>query len=225
MPEVKPWSYSALTAYETCPKKYWHLSVGKDVKEPPSEILEWGSQVHKAVENNIKKDKPLPMGMKQFGKVVEPLKNAGKRAQSTAVELKLALDRNFQPCGWFGEQVWVRSVLDYAIMNKNKAMLIDWKTGKRRENEEQLSLMTAVMFAQDEDLEAVDSAFVWLAEPPSRAISRVSYSRADLPRIWDNFLPRVERYEAAHRHQEFPAKPNFQCERFCPVKSCPYNGR
>ena len=45
-----PWSYSALTSYETCPKRYQLTRVTKQVTEPQTEATRWGNEVHKALE-------------------------------------------------------------------------------------------------------------------------------------------------------------------------------
>lgn len=222
---MKAWSYSALSSFETCPKKHFTLNVAKSIKEDDSEAMIWGNQVHKAIENYMARDAQFPLGMRQYAKVCDALKGAAKAKGSTQhTELKLALDEQFQPSSWYGDHVWVRGIVDYAITNKDRAAVFDWKTGKRKENEEQLALTAAIMFAQMEELQIVDSAFVWLQEAPARQINRTVYTRDQLPEIWGMFLPRVERYQEAFKRDEFPAKPNNLCRRFCPVKSCPYHG-
>lgn len=218
----QPWSYSALNSFELCPKRHWHLNVKKDYKEPPSEALNWGSEVHKAIERRLKSGKELPVGMKHFEALVAPL--AGLPGEPL-VEQKLALDADLQPCGWYDERVWVRCVIDAAFINEPKAILIDWKTGKRKDDDDQLALMAAVMFAQLPGLESIDSAFAWLAEPASRAIKSIRFLRADLPTLWGRFLPRVAAFQHGFAKDEFPAIPGGLCRQWCPVRSCPYNGR
>jgi len=41
------WSYSSLALYQQCPKKYYHLKVVKDIKEPLSEAITFGNEIHK----------------------------------------------------------------------------------------------------------------------------------------------------------------------------------
>jgi hypothetical protein len=54
------WSYSSISLFEQCPKKYFHLRVEKDIKEPTSEQMNYGLEVHKAAEDYISKDTPIP---------------------------------------------------------------------------------------------------------------------------------------------------------------------
>ena len=43
---TKPWSYSSLTSYETCPRRYDLVRNKRVVKEPPTEATIWGNKVH-----------------------------------------------------------------------------------------------------------------------------------------------------------------------------------
>ena len=72
-----PWSYSALTAYETCPRRYWHTRVAKDVIEPETQALTWGNAVHKALELRAKENKPLPTGMEHWEPLIAKIIGAG----------------------------------------------------------------------------------------------------------------------------------------------------
>lgn len=221
----RAWSFSGLKNFEVCPKRFYHTAIKKDFVEEKGEVLIWGQQVHEAIEKHMKKGKAFPLGMKQLEEVVAPIKAAAEtRGATLLTEQKLALNDEMKPCGWFDEQVWVRVVLDCAILFKDRAMLVDWKTGKRKEEEDQLALMAGVMFAQEPELETVDSAFVWLGERKNRRLSRITYTRDDVPAIWERFLKRVENYQDAFRNTEYPAQPGHLCRRYCPVKSCPYHG-
>jgi len=218
---VKAWSHSALSQFETCPKRYWHLNVAKDVREEKSEAQDWGSAVHAAFQKRFQKGTPFPLGMRQFEPLIAPLL---KLPGTPVVEQKLALDVDFQPSAWFGPRVWVRAVIDAAFIRGNRALLIDWKTGRRSEDDDQLALSAGVMFAQMAELETIDSAFCWLQERPHEAFVRTTFTRGDVPAIWERFLKRVAVYQEAHRMTNFPPQPGPFCRRFCPVKQCPYHG-
>lgn len=218
---MKPWSHSALTSFEQCPKRYWHLNVAKDYAEPPSEALNWGSEVHKAMERRLKKGTPLPMGMAHYEELIYPL--IGLPGE-LLVEQKLALDADLKPAEWYGDSVWCRVVVDAAFIKEPRAILIDWKTGKRKEDDDQLALMAATMFAINPRLDTIHSAFCWLQEKPANAIARSSFRRDEIPELWNRFLPRVSVFQSAHQRTEFPPNPGGLCRRFCPVRSCPYHG-
>lgn len=221
----KPWSISALKGYEQCPRRYYEVQVIKNFSEKPSESMAWGDTLHKAFDKYLVSKEQLPIGMRQYAALLDWF-----RAQpgEKLVEQKLAISDQFQPTTWFGKNVWVRSIVDLACVNGNRALLIDWKTGKVKEDFDQLALMAGVMFNHAEELEQITAMFVWLQEwdpaDPSKAFSKATYTRDELPVIWDRFLRREEVFQDAHRKTEFPPKPGGLCRSFCPVSTCPYHG-
>ena len=221
----KAWSYSALKSYEMCPRKYHEMSVAKNYQDKPSDIMTWGNDVHKAFENNVANGEPFPIGMRQFEPIAAVLRaSVGVRL----VEQKLALNQNFNPVTWFAKTTWVRTIVDLAVINGEKAVVVDYKTGKRKEDFDQLALMAAVMFNQAEELQTISAMFVWLSdyddEKPLECLSIVTYNREELPSLWERFQKREEEYQNAHRNSDFPAKPGGLCRRYCPVSTCPYHG-
>ncbi len=217
----KAWSISALKKFENCPRQYYEMNVLKNFQDKPSDIMAWGNDVHKAFEDRFKSGKKFPLGMRQF----EPIAAAfAKQKGEKLIEQKLALAPTFNPTTWFGKNAWVRSIVDLALVHDDKAIIVDWKTGKVREDFDQLALMAAVMFNQAEELEQITAMFVWLQEEWPDNISKVTYTRDELPQLWERFMGREERYQDAHRKTEFPPKPSGLCARFCPVSTCPYHG-
>ena len=60
MSKKPAWSYSSITLFDQCPKKYYHLRVVKDIKEPESEAMLYGTAVHEAAENYMRDGTPIP---------------------------------------------------------------------------------------------------------------------------------------------------------------------
>lgn len=221
MTRPRAWSISSLKSFETCPRRYYEMSVAKNFQEKPSDAMAHGNEVHKAFEHRIKDGKPFPVGMRQY----EPIAAAfTKQKGEKLVEQKLALSEVFSPTTWFGKNVWVRAVVDFALMHDEKAVIVDWKTGKVKEDFDQLALMSAVMFNQAEELEQISAMFIWLQEDWPKNVTSVTYTREELPGIWDRFIPRVEAYQKAHVESDFPPKPSGLCRQWCPVSTCPYHG-
>lgn len=217
----KAWSISTLKAYETCPRRYYEMNVLKNFQDKPSEAMTWGNEVHKAFENYIRDGTPFPIGMRQFTPIADAMK---KQPGDKLVEQKLALSEVMSPTTWFGRNVWVRCVVDLAITNGDKCVIVDWKTGKVKEDFDQLALMAAVMFNQAEELEQITAMFVWLQEEWPNNVSKVTYTREELPSLWDRFLKREETYQNAHTTNDFGPRPSGLCARYCAVSTCPYHG-
>ena len=163
--------------------------------------------------------------MKHYEEIVEPFTTVPQGA-TVLTEQKLALTRDFKPTGWFGKNVWVRAVLDVVVLHRSKALVVDWKTGKRLDEDDQLALCAGVLMAQQKDVDSVRTAFVWLQEEPgSGNLTTVrEYTRDDLPKIWERFLNREERWQRAFANNEFPARPSGLCRKWCPVTQCSYHG-
>ena len=73
-PKKYSWSYSALSMYKMCPKKYYHLKVAKDFVEPQTEALTFGNRVHKVAENHLKENVSLPKELDYLSGMLSKLK-------------------------------------------------------------------------------------------------------------------------------------------------------
>ncbi len=213
------WSYSALTSFETCPRRHYELRVAKSVTEPQSEQLRWGNAVHKALELRAKEDKPLPTGMTQW----EPLMARLVAVPGwTLTESQYALTSDFQSTHWFGKDVWLRMVLDFGKMKDDKLLALDYKTGKVKPDTDQLKLFAAAMMQVYPDLEKVVTGYVWLKD---KKITKETFKRDQLADLWGAFIPRVNRLQAAHDNDKWPENPSGLCRAWCPVLKCQFNGR
>lgn len=208
------WTYSQLDTFETCPRKFYHTKVKKDVVEPPTVHTEWGTRVHTAFEEFMLNGTPLPEGMTQWQTLANKI--AALPGQKLT-EYKYALDRNFQPTDWKGS--WTRGIADLVVIHKDKAVVMDYKTGKRKPTE-QLDLYATYIFAHHPEVSVVNTGFVWLKE---KRFDWGKVPREQLPVVWQGFLPRVAKLESAYERDRWPAKTSGLCNGWCPVTSCEFN--
>lgn len=214
-----PWSYTALTSFEQCPKRYLHTRVVKDVVEPEHQALLWGNQVHKALEERVRDGKPLPTGMTQW----EPLAARIAALEGELItERQIALDKAFKPTDWFGKDVWVRGIIDVGAVNGDKVIALDWKTGRPKPDMEQLKLFAALAMAVWPQVQTVKTGYVWLT---TLDLETQTYTREDLPSIWGGFLGRLKRLDRAFHDDHWPENPSGLCKNWCPVRQCQFNGR
>ena len=126
---TKPWSYSALNAFETCPRRYQLTRVTKESSEKQTEATLWGNRVHKSLEQFAKGEKALPKELKKYERyVTKILSYEGKRI----IETRMAINNNFRPTKWMAKDVWCRGIIDIGVVGSDTAYLLDWKTGKRK---------------------------------------------------------------------------------------------
>lgn len=219
----KAWSFSALNNFESCPKKYWHLSIEKDVKEEEGEAIKYGKAVHKALEDYVGKGKALPKKFSHMAPYVQSFVDV--KAKKKLVEQQLAITKEFVPCDWRDwNNAWCRAVVDLAIMGEKHALLIDYKTGKMKDDGfTQLGLAAAIFMAHYPEIETVGVAYLW-TEAKGK-MTHEKFNRSDLTALWNGLLPRVERFQHAYRISDYPARPSGLCRKWCPVTSCPHHGQ
>lgn len=215
---MKPWSYSTLTRFETCPRQYYEVKVAKNFIEVESEQQLWGKEVHTAFEDSIKSNGviPLPEKMNQWQPLVD--KVLAMSAREILAEVPVALDANFRAVDWDSEQCWTRGVIDLLVIGDTTAVVIDWKTGKRKPTQ-QLKLYAAYVFAMYPRVDVVHAAFAWL---PSKQMDKESIARSEAPTIWQGFIERVARLRSAHERDSWPERPSGLCNGWCPVSTCQY---
>lgn len=212
------WSFSRLKAFETCPKQFWHFNIAKDYKQSESQEMAYGKAVHKALELRIGKGKALPTNLKHLEPIAARFANL---PGAKFVEQQLALNEDMQPTGWFDKDVWVRAIIDLAIINNTKAVIMDWKTGKVDEDFTQQRAAAAILLQHHPEIKEMTLMYYFTAH---KKLLHEPLTREDVKHVWARLLPRVKKYQHAHAHAEFPPRPSGLCRRHCPITSCPHHG-
>lgn len=209
------WSYSRLESFETCPKKFWHISIRKDVIDPPNEFTIDGTETHLAFAKYLKKGTALPIAKRHYTPLLAKIKAA---PGEHVIEQQLAITAEYKQTGWFDKDVYLRVISDLTIMNAPRAAMFDWKTGKVKNDFTQLRVAAATMFMIAPELETISMSFVWLK---NKSVKSDKMTRDEMPDVWAALHPRLVQYQAAFDNQAFPARQGFHC-RYCPVETCPY---
>ena len=216
--DLVAWSYSRLNSFENCPKKFWHLSVQKDFKEPPSDAMNYGNKVHKAIEKRVRDGVKLPKDLAALEPVI---KRFAEASGVIHVEQQLALNHELQPTGWFDKDVWARCIVDYAAINGARALLVDWKTGKISSDFTQQQVAGAIFFRHFPQVKELDLMYYWTKDKkPTTDTLHVD----DVKHVWSSVMKRVRKYTHAHLQHDFPPRPSGLCKRHCPITSCPHHG-
>jgi hypothetical protein len=215
------WSFSSLTKFETCPKQYYHVKVAKDIVDGQTEETIWGSRVHECLEHRVKDGTPLPEMLAGYEKLVAPI---AAHPGEKLIEKQMAINESLQPTEWFADDAWCRGIVDVGVINGSRGLLLDYKTGKRKSDLTQLKLFAGLAFASYPELEVINTGFVWLKD---NAIDKKEYTRQEVPMIWQEFIPRVQRMQRAYDENKFPPKTSGLCKKYCPVPKhkCEFSGR
>lgn len=218
---MSAWSYSSLTAYETCPRRYKLTRVTKEVREPQTEATTHGNEVHKALELHVKNEAYLPKKYEKYIPIAESIKQSEGRK---VTEMKWAVNQQLRPVEFFAKDAWARGVFDVAIMRPKSVTVLDYKTGKPKTDSDQLKLFAAAAFSHYSYANVVRTGYAWLAYD---RLDTEKFERAQAPAIWQEFLPRVNQLEKSVRENSFPPRPSGLCKAWCPVtqKQCEYSGK
>ncbi len=215
--KLPPITYTFHRNFDNCPRKAWHINIAKDLPKEDTEQLRWGNQVHSALDRRISRGAALPEAMEKY----EHFCNFG--AYMVKTELKLGIRANGLPCGFFDDDVYMRGVIDVLIPSwggLDRAVIWDWKTGKKREESGELQIHAALLKAKHPEFNRIMGYYVWLQEMQLGKPHDVSDTQATLERERKT-REQVER-AFAHGADAFPPRQNPLCG-YCPVKSCEFN--
>lgn len=215
------WSYSSLSLFQQCPKKYYHLRVKKDVVEPPSRQMLYGSAAHKAAEDYIKDGTPLDPRFDFMQDTLDALKN---RDGEKLCEFRLGLTEQLEPCSFSAPDVWWRGIADLIILEKGKtAKVVDYKTGKSQYADvKQLEILALAMFKHFPEIEVIKTGLVFLVHP---AFIQAEFTKDKEEDLWAYWKTETDRLAASYENDVWNPTTNFTCKSWCPVLDCAHNGR
>ena len=215
------WSYSSLSLFQQCPRKYHRLRVVKNIKEGETEALIYGKEVHKAAEDYVRDGTPIPAKFEYIKPYVDPLKDLpGEKL----CEYQMGLTEALEPCGFFDKDVWWRGVADLLVVDGDKAHLIDYKTGKSSQyaDVKQLELLALATFKHFPSITKIKAGLIFFV---AQDLVKADFVDAQQEPLWAKWLPELSRLERSYEVDVWNPKPNFTCKKFCPVKDCEHNGK
>lgn len=219
MASVK-WSYSSMSLFMQCPKKYYELRVLKSIAEPPSEQMRYGLDVHKAAEEYIRDGTPIP---EKYAYLNEPLDVLKKYKGDILCEKKLGVTRDLQPCEFDSPDVWWRGIADLLVINGDTARIVDYKTGKSGyPDTKQLELLALAVFIHYPEVQSVKAGLLFVVHT---AFIKERYKRDSVAWRWAKWEEKTDQMEACYDNDVWNPKQNFTCKAWCPVTSCAHNGR
>lgn len=198
-------SFSRLSTFEQCPKKFEYLYVLKAVQDQGSTATEYGTRVHEALEKVARGEAEHTHESQPFaGLLTRILQQPGEKF----FEHQMSIDCLMRPCGWFDETVWVRSIADVLVVNKHEAWIGDYKTGKIKDDPTQLQLFAWMVFTHFPEVEVVKASYLWLLKGE---ITTMRFTRNMKDHLWTSIDQRLERVQDAVDSGVFKAKPTPLC--------------
>lgn len=216
-PPITAWSFYRLLDYETCPHRLYLKAVQRapqpefDDKHP----IVRGRKIHEMLEKYIVGEADvLPKLSEKHQELVDWL-HAEYKKGNVIVEEQWGATDAWMPTDYFGEDVWLRVLLDAAWIVNDQAIVVDWKTGKKMGNEvkytQQGQLYAAAVFMRYPEVQIIDTKFEFVDE--NRTMEK-TYRRGDkIFRIIKKFTERANRLTQA---VDFRPKPNIRNCKYCP---------
>lgn len=205
-----PGSYSFLRDLMNCPQKAFRKFIKRDLPKEDTPELRDGIIAHEILAGYINgKSTRLPVELEAHAK---PLIAQGARA-----EVKMGMTKDVQASDFWGDP-WFRGVADVLVIDPPAAVILDWKTGKPREDDRELKCLSMLVKANYPDINRVYGAYVWLKE------GRMGTWRdlTDVNQTYHGTVAAMEDAKRYEREDEWPVKPNALCS-WCPVVDCRFN--
>ena len=164
MNKAAPWSFSKLKAFETCPKQFYHEKVLKEYPFVQTDAIIYGNEFHKACENYIGDEEPLP---EKFMYVKDALDTLNGKRGIKLCEKKLGITADLEPCDFYDRRVWFRGIADLLIVDVvgNMAWVVDYKTGKSAKyaDKGQLELMALSVFSYMPKIDTINAGLLFVS--------------------------------------------------------------
>jgi RecB family exonuclease len=211
------WSFSGLKDFTTCPRQYNEVKIHKRFTKKVTEQMNYGTVVHKALEDYVRDGIPLAKNYERYRAMVDPLLEIeGTRHP----ELKMALREDKTPCDFDAPDYWVRGIVDFLVIDGDTAYIVDYKTGSARYPDlKQLKLMALMTFAHHPSVRKIKAGLLFVAH---NMFIDESYNKADIDYLWEFFTPSLTRLRIAMDTDTWTANPSPLCG-WCPVTTCQYN--
>lgn len=212
------WSHTALSQFKTCPRQYSAARYYLTTKFEETDATRWGNRVHKALELRLLQGTPLPKEMAQWEKYCKAFEtNTEKLDAVLHAEMQVAITNNFAPVDWFDKTAWGRCMGDVVIDAGDTVYIYDWKTGKIREDSEQLGTNAAFFALKFPDAKKFVTKYIWLEHDQ---ITGQDFSIEEIPAIWDDRLSQIINIMECWQAEEFPCRRSGLCNGWCQVTDC-----
>lgn len=167
IPNLAPWAYTKLRAFEQCPRAGRAKYVTRDMPWVDTGAKEIGRDYHERFKRYINESKPFPDSLSWCADFVP---TPSKDTHTFKAELELGITEEGEPCGFHDPYCWFRGaidLLDISFGGKSHpdiAFIIDWKTGKKWEDPDELHLHAMLAKAAFPEVRHWRGFYVWLRD-------------------------------------------------------------
>jgi len=210
------WSFSGLKDFINCPRQYKEVKIDKRYVKEVTSQMNYGTVVHKALEDYARDGTPLPEFYKRYQPLMDALLGLSN-PEERFLEHKMALTQSKEPCAFDAPDYWVRGIADFMCVVGGTCFIVDYKTGSNKyADTKQLKLMALMTFAHMPEVDLVKAGLLFVAH---NTFPTEDYRREDIDSLWDVFKYDLLRLEQANATGHWPENPTGLCG-WCPVSTC-----
>jgi len=170
---MRPWSYSRLASYESCPRKYqYHYILKTPSSRPQSPAASRGSEIHEKAEKYLRGE--ILMYPPELQKVAGHAMRL--KAAKALPEQKLAVNEKWEPCDYDSPDVLMRAIIDVIYTEPDVVHIQDWKTGQTYPTHAvQMENYVAVAAAHHPDAQRFHTCLIYIDQgtvTPARIVHR-----------------------------------------------------
>lgn len=209
------WSLSKLGTFTKCRRRFLYAYIQK-LPEIRGAASSRGVDTHALIENYFKRGDPLPPHLDKYTEWFSKLRSLEHYAEN-----ELAMRVGWLPCSWEDPSAWWKGVLDLKVLQRPKAWVFDWKTGKiYPDHEDQKELYSIATFVEHPDVDIIEAWHIYL--DLDYKDTKKTYLREQLPTLiakWNvklvPYMQALDRYVPAEAEMMFVANPTYLCD-YCP---------
>jgi RecB family exonuclease len=203
-----PIAPTGINDFEGCPKRFKEVRLLKKHKFVVTDAIAHGNVVHEQLERHVRYSEPLPDHLEKYGGLIEGLREQG---YEVFAELEMAITADWKPTNYWNKDCWLRGKIDIIAIRGSECVILDWKTGKRKNDPFQLQIYGAVVY-HVLGLSKVASGFVWMKTNESDTFT---IDAGNIALIQQDITERISKVVEAYEQDNFPARPTPLCG-WCP---------
>jgi hypothetical protein len=205
-------TYSNLHTFrDVCEEQFQRRYIKKDQPYVESPEMAWGNAVHTAFENRVGKGKVLPDDMRQWEHFAQPFDKF-----KVLCEQKWGMNEQARKTGYFDNDVFFRGKTDCAVVEGERAMLTDWKSGSSKyEDPFELATNAVLLKVQFPEVKKVVGRYIWLKENRAGQM----YDLSDFKGTWGEMRRLMALVAEKRKSGEWIKKKSGLCG-YCSVSDC-----
>lgn len=209
MKKPLPISASGIADFNGCPKRYYETKILKKYRFEETEAIKHGNIVHEQLERYVKFKEALPEHLEFVMPMFQFLEDDGYKLYA---ELEMAVKRDWTPTDFWDKDGYLRGKIDLLGIKGNSAVIIDHKSGKRKNDPFQLQVYGATTM-RVLGLDKVDAYYLWLK---TKETDKITIDASNIDEIQTDIVSQITTIEEAYDNQEFPARTTPLCG-YCPA--------